>query len=265
MTIGAVNGAYQAQPGQMGRGAAEDPVAKGIQDKIARAQKELKELSANTEMNMEQKQKKRQELQQEISDLTMQLRQHQMEQKQKERQEKMQSMDELMGTADYANGGKTGTAADGGNGTGFSAVAAEALISADGARKAAQMQGSVASHMEGRARTLEAEIKLDAARGGNTERKEAEIASLRQKAQAAQNAQLGTLREANGKLNEKLEAGTQEESTREEFFREKAESEERLQEGDLQGVTSERGNEEDTVMHIETLQDQIAQEKNETM
>lgn len=229
MTIGTVNGAYQAQPGQIGKGAEEDPVAKGIRDKITRAQKELKELSANAEMNMEQKQKKRQELQREISDLTMQLHQHQMEQKQKERQEKMQSMDELMGTASSVNGdGRAGRTAGSENGAGFSTVAAEALISADGARKAAQMQGSVASRMEGRAGTLEAEIKLDAARGGNTERKETEIASLRQKARNAQNAQIDILREA----NDKLEASAQEEGTSEEISREEAEQEEIRQDGD---------------------------------
>lgn len=209
MTIGAVNGSYQVQPGQMGQNAADDPVAKGIQDKIAKAQKELKELSANTEMSIEQKQKKRQELQQEISDLNMQLRQHQMEQKQKERQEKMQSVDELTGNKEGLNGdGRSGTAAGAGSQTGFSTVAMEALISADGARRAAQMQGSVAARMEGRAATLEAEIKLDAARGGNTERKEAEMASLQAKAQAAQASQMSTLSDA----NEKLEAAAQKEA-----------------------------------------------------
>lgn len=209
MTIGAVNGNYAMNQGQMGCGASDDPTAKSIQDKIARAQKELKELSANTEMSVEQKQKKRQELQQEINDLNMQLRQHQMEQKQKERQEKAQSMDELMGTADFGQTGKqSGGTGNAGNGTGFSAVGMEALISADGARKAAQMQGSVATRLEGRASTLEAEIKLDSARGGNTERKEAEIASLQEKAQKAQASQMSTLREA----NEKLESAAQKES-----------------------------------------------------
>lgn len=203
MIIGAVNGKYEMQPGQVGKGASDDPVAKGIQDKIAMAQKELKELSANKEMNPEQKQKKRQELQQEISDLNMQLRQHQMEQKQKERQEKMQSMDELMGNGEGQSGiGKPCTAANTGNSTGFSAVAMEALISADGARKAASLQGNVAARMEGRANTLEAEIQLDAARGGSTERKEAEMASMREKAQEAQISQMKTLGEANDKLEE---------------------------------------------------------------
>lgn len=196
MTVGAVNGNYPINQGQIGSGASDDPTVKSIQDKITRAQKELKELSSNTEMSVEQKQKKRQELQQEISDLNMQLRQHQMEQKQKERQKSTQSMDELMGTADSQRAGKQP------GGTSFTAEGMEALISADGARKAAQMQGSVAARMEGRAGTLEAEIKLDSARGGNTGRKEAEVASLREKAQAAEADQIGTLREANEKLEE---------------------------------------------------------------
>ncbi len=160
MTVGAVNGNYQMQPGQMGQNAADDPVAKGIQDKIAKAQKELKELSANTEMSIEQKQKKRQELQQEINDLNMQLRQHQMEQKQKERQEKMQSVDESAGAAgSKREGSQPGGTDNADRGTGFSAAGMEALISADGARKAAQMQGSVAARMEGRTGTLEAQTE----------------------------------------------------------------------------------------------------------
>ena len=46
----------------------------------------------------------------------------------------------------------------------------QAMISAESAMKQAKVQGSVATKMEGRAGILKAEIKQDAARGGDVER-----------------------------------------------------------------------------------------------
>lgn len=47
----------------------------------------------------------------------------------------------------------------------------QAMISAGSAMTMVQKQGSVATNMKGREGILEAEIKLDSARGGNVERK----------------------------------------------------------------------------------------------
>ena len=76
----------------------------------------------------------------------------------------------------------------------------QAMISAESAMKQAKVQGSVATKMEGRAGILKAEIKQDAARGGDVEKKQKELAEVEQKAQAADAAQLTTLAQANQEL-----------------------------------------------------------------
>ena len=49
-----------------------DSVSKNIQNQIANAQKELQELSSNKEMSIEEKMNRRQEIQQQITDLNNQ-------------------------------------------------------------------------------------------------------------------------------------------------------------------------------------------------
>ena len=82
MTINGINGA-NTQMGQMGMNQAADSYSRNIQNQIANAQKQLQELSSNENMSLEEKMKKRQEIQQQISDLNMQLRQQGGEQKKK--------------------------------------------------------------------------------------------------------------------------------------------------------------------------------------
>lgn len=57
----------------------------------------MQELSSNEDMTLEEKMKKRQEIQQQISDLNMQLRQHQIEQRKEKQQAKASSMDDMAG------------------------------------------------------------------------------------------------------------------------------------------------------------------------
>ena len=104
--------------------------------------------------------KKRQEIQQEITNLNQQLRQHQIEQR-KEQQSKKSSMDDMVA-------GTKNTSAK--KGTGLSQAGMRAMISAESSMKQAKVQGSMATQMEGRAGVLESEIKQDAGKG-NTEKK----------------------------------------------------------------------------------------------
>lgn len=202
MRIEGTNTAMPVQQGAMGGANSNDPVAKGLQDRIKKAQQELKELSANQDMSVEQKQKKRQELQQEINDLTMQLRQHQIEQKQKENQEKQNAIDELSGNSKMQENGQT--TEKGGVIVGLSAEGMEALISADGSKKQAQVQGTTARQLEGKANVLEEEIRQDMAlgKGVNIGKKQEDMAKLRRTAQTAQTSQLNTLAEAGRELEE---------------------------------------------------------------
>lgn len=195
MAIGSVSGtAFQGANKPAGN-MQTDPVSRNIQNQIANAQKKLKDLSADDNLTPEEKMKKRQEIQQEIANLQQQLRQHQIEQK-REQQSKDSSVEELTGSR------KTGAAKSGAKGTGLSTSSMQAMISADSSMKQAKVQGSVSDKMEGRAGVLEAEIKLDRSRGGNTEAKEAELSEARSKAMEAENSQIGTLSEANRTLEE---------------------------------------------------------------
>lgn len=205
MTINGINGA-NTQMGQMGLNQATDSYSKNIQNQIANAQKQLQELSSNEELTLEEKMKKRQEIQQQISDLNMQLRQHQMEQRKEKQQTKGSSMDDMLGGTRT-----TGNAKAGSNSTGLSQASMTAMISADSSIKQAKVQGSVATKMEGRSGILKSEIKLDQARGGDTHKKEEELAEAEQKAQEAASSQLFTLADASRTMEEAAKADSREE------------------------------------------------------
>ena len=194
MTINGISGA-NTQAAQIGMNQAMDSYSKNIQNQIANAQKQLQELSSNEEMTLEEKMKKRQEIQQQISDLNMQLRQHQIEQRKA-------SMDDMLG-------GNRTAAKSGNKGSGLSQASMQAMISADSSMKQAKVQGSVATQMQGRANVLKAEIK----QSGSTEAKEAELADLEQKAVNATASQMNTLAEANKAVSEAAAAERTEKKT----------------------------------------------------
>lgn len=200
MTINGIDGVSLGMQAGAPLGGLEDAVSKNLRRQITEAQKELQELSANTEMSPEQKSKKRQEIQKEIFELNNQLRQHQIEEKQKERQ-KQDSFDDMLG------GGKKKEKNDAKHqNSGLSAGGMEAMISADTSMKQAKVQGDVATKMEGKSGVLEMEIKLDSARGGDTRGKKAELADIEKKAENAADSQLSTLAEASRKMEEAAKA-----------------------------------------------------------
>jgi len=204
MTINGINGT-NTQVGQMGMNQETDSYSRNIQNQIANAQKQLQELSSNENMTLEEKMKKRQEIQQQISDLNMQLRQHQTEQRREKQQAKGSSMDDMPGGT---GSGKAGNA-----GGGLSQASMTAMISAGSSMKQAKAQGSVATKMEGRAGVLESEIKLDKVRGNDTQKKEEELADVTKKAQAATSSQLSTLADANKTMEEAAKADDKAEKT----------------------------------------------------
>ncbi len=194
MKINGFNGT-NTQTGAMGMAQANDSVSKNIQNQIANAQQKLQDLSSNEELSLEDKMKKRQEIQQEITNLNQQLRQHQIEQR-KEQQSKKSSMDDMVA-------GTKNTSAK--KGTGLSQAGMRAMISADSSMKQAKVQGSMATQMEGRAGVLESEIKQDAGKG-NTEKKEEELAELQAKVQSATASQMSSLADANKSVEEAAKA-----------------------------------------------------------
>lgn len=157
---------------QAGQGAGTqetDAYSRNIQRQIADAQKKLQELSSREDMTPEDKMKKRQEIQKEMNDLKVQLRQHQM----KLRKEKQQAKEP----------------SDSGDDTGMTS-----MLSADTARKQAKVQGSVAAKMQGKANVLKSEIKLDS--GETAAKKQEQLADVEQKAMDATASQLSTLGDA---------------------------------------------------------------------
>ncbi|MDE6749096.1 MAG: FlxA-like family protein [Lachnospiraceae bacterium] len=206
MKVNSTANGVNMQAGQMGLHQEDDMISKNLKKQIDNLQKELQELSANTQLGGEEKMKKRQEIQKQISDLNMQLRQHQIELR-KEKQQEKASSDNIFESASME--GKT-KASDKGNG--MTQASMEAMISADVSMKQAAKQGSVATKMEGRAGVLEMEIKLDSARGGNVDAKQEELAKTKQKAEDASAAQISTLGKANKAMKEAAdsESGTKE-------------------------------------------------------
>lgn len=203
MNINGVSGAGM-QPGMagMGAGAADqaDPVSKDLRRQIENLQKQLQELSANQDMPVEAKMKKRQEMQKQISELEIQLRQRQIEMKQEQTRKKKESgnaVDELTGAKQLEK--KRGE-----QNVGMSAGSMEALLSADASMKQADVHGSIATKMENRAGVLETEIKLDVGRGGssNIEFKEEELAKTKSLADQATASQMESLAEANATVQE---------------------------------------------------------------
>ena len=197
-----ISGVSGVQPNTAGIGAGAggqlDPVSKNLQNQIQDLQKQMQELSANQEIPMETKMKKRQELQKQISELELQLRQHQIEVKKEQKQKSKKSgFDDFLGTKQEEKQEKS-------QGTGMSAGSMEALISADASMKQADVHGSTAKKMAGRAGVLEIEIKLDSGRGGssNIELKEEELAKAKAVADRATASQMESLAQAGQTLRE---------------------------------------------------------------
>ena len=195
MNINNINGNNAGvQAFQMNRNQGTDAVSKNIQNQIANAQKQMQELGENKEMSLEEKMKKRQEIQQQISDLQNQLRQHQIEQRKESQQKKGSSMDDMLG------GSRQGAKSAKG-GTGMSSVSMQAIISADASMDQVKVQGAVKSQMEGKAGVLKAEIKQDAGRG-DVEAKKEELAAIEAKAQDIEASQMSAISDINKKLEE---------------------------------------------------------------
>lgn len=200
-------------------------------------------------MTLEEKMKKKQEIQQQISNLNMQLRQHQIEQRRERQRAKGSPMDEMLG--------RTRKKADG-RSTGLSKASMTAMISADASMKQAKIQGGVAAQMQGRANVLKVEIK----QSGSTKAKEEALADLEQKAANAAASQMNTLAEANktveeaaaaertGKATEKKPAGEKEIKKAKEGKETKAEKETKAArtEKETEGQQAENGSHVDVCL-----------------
>ena len=85
-----------------------DSYSKSIQEQINNAQEQLQSIGENKELSPDEKMKRRQEIQKQISDLQNQLRQHQIEQQRENRQKKSSgsSMEDMLGAKQSSKAGK---------------------------------------------------------------------------------------------------------------------------------------------------------------
>ena len=163
----------------------EDAYSKHIKTQIAQIQKEMQQLSSNEELSAEEKQKKRQEYQQKITELNNQLRQHEID----KRREKQQEQAAAKGEEQAKERPETNE--------GISKAGIKSMISADSSMKQAKSQGTVVTKLKGEARVTAREIKTDLERGGNVGAKQEQLANVNQSVEKAEGWQFKELRKAN--------------------------------------------------------------------
>lgn len=154
--------AYQQVNKQQG----DDPVIKNAQSQIEELRKQLQQLAENKDMDPKTKTEKKQQIQQQISDLNTQIRQRQAEM----RKEKQSPKENTQRAAAEAETKKENAKAGG-----FSAASASALISASNALSIADKLSGLNAKLSGRARELTAEIETDKSRGADVTAKQAEL------------------------------------------------------------------------------------------
>ncbi len=152
----------------------EDAYSKHIKTQIAQIQKEMQQLSSNEELSAEEKQKKRQEYQQKITELNNQLRQHEID----KRREKQQEQAAAKGEEQAKERPETNE--------GISKAGIKSMISADSSMKQAKSQGTVVTKLKGEARVTAREIKTDLERGGNVGAKQELLANVNQSVEKAE-------------------------------------------------------------------------------
>ena len=203
MMIGNISGSTNGI--QMQPTGANDQVSRDIQNQISRAQQKLKDIADDEKMSPDEKSKKRQEIQKEITALENELRQHQMDLRRE--------------AASQKNGGNESRHNDKGN-DGMSKASMESMISADNNLKQVDSLGSLKTGMKGQAGVLESEIKLDKARGQSTEKKEEELKGIEKRISSISSMQTEKLSEANKKTKDDPNEEEMSEETLEEISEE---------------------------------------------
>ena len=196
MRIHGINSAY-TEAERTNTNVSMDSKSKEVQSQITDAKNSLKELSADKALNEEEKEKKRQELKQKLSDLNHQLRQRQMELLREQQEKRKEALNPLQEDEDAK---ETKRQENGLSGTGVSQGGIKAMVSADTSVLHAQKHGYIAKSFEGRVRVLQGEIRQDEERGKDTRQKEQELKKLEEKAARMKGAKVSFLTDASKEL-----------------------------------------------------------------
>ncbi len=208
MTIGKI-GHNESLSTQINMSRVSDTESKGLQNQISVARQQLEKLSTNQEMTVEEKKQKRQEIQNQISELNRELRQRQAELRREQLQESGKENGQAQKLEEDGTKKFPGQDEEKENEKETNAARQEkeekvilpyrkmeAILTAKSVENQAGTQERVVSDLTGRARIVQSEIAQDAGRGQETERKEEALEELERRAARASEAQMGFLTNA---------------------------------------------------------------------
>ncbi len=180
-----------------------DSVSKNIQNKISDVQRQKQELSAKEDIAVEEKRKKRQELQQELSRLNAELRQRQAQSRREQKKEALADEMQAENSTGQTHEAKDEEekAADSretenkaienidtkpeNKKAGISERKIQGMAAADSAIEQEKLEENVIARMEGGIVILKGEIRQDEARGEDVEKKQAELEKREKRMQRA--------------------------------------------------------------------------------
>ncbi len=164
---GSANGSIQSSYQQK-----QDSQLNAIQNQINNVQKQIQNLAKENEMTAEEKMSKRKEYQQELQSLNNQMTQRKIEIQKEQREAAAEAQNQAgnKGAGNILENGKGDLTSQTENLMG--AATMKGLISADTVMKQVNTVQSVKTELEGTARVLKSEIKLDKNRGLDTTKKE---------------------------------------------------------------------------------------------
>lgn len=170
-----------------------DSKGKDVQNQISDAKNRLKELTSDTVLNEEEKERKRQQIRQELANLNKELKKRQWE---LQREQNDPSSSDPKGT----NAAEASLKTDNKPQTGT-----KATIAADSAISHAASHNKLASELESRVRILQGEIKQDEALGKDTSLKQKELEKLENKAARLNGTGFYFLADASKELKQAME------------------------------------------------------------
>lgn len=189
MAIGAISGMQTGSLSGTGVGQTAgntgDAFEKDIQKQINDLKKQLSEINQNKQLTDKEKQQKRKEISTAISDLNQQLHEHKQAKREEEaRQEALQRQEAQEKVEKIEKNPQDAS---------MSTNMMKALIAGEAAEDTAAVYDSVATKLEGKARTLKGEMKRDQELGGDTSGKAQEVAEAEATALKARGKQIKLL------------------------------------------------------------------------
>ena len=133
----------------------------------------------------------------------------------------------------------------------FTNIMTQSLLSANTSMKIARVQQGAKNQMDGHAGVLDAEIKLDSARGGDVKKKQEELEETKKKASELEASTVNTLSAANDDL--KKAAKEDQEAKRAEKAAEKKKAEKKTEEERIEKIRTSASETGETPEGVDTV------------